>query len=237
MIKVSIIIPTLNNLESCLIPCCEKIKEYCYLEDKEIIIVANGCTDGTREYVESLGKSFKLLWFDKPLGYSKANNEAIKIAKGEYVLLLNNDCWLLDQPKDFAINMMLAPFADLDVGIVGPKMIKSAEANNRAFVIFFCAMIRKAVFDKIGLLDECFGVGSGEDIDFCIRAEKAGYKLAYAGERFQNGNPWSHDGEATTLPIFHPGEKTVHNTDLVHDFGSTYVKNMKIIAERYGSEA
>ncbi len=237
MIKVSIIIPTLNHCEDLLKPCCESIVKYCNLEDKEVIVVANGCTDGTREYVESLGNPFKLLWYDKPLGFAKANNVALKEAKGKYVLLLNNDCWLLEQEKDNVINMLLEPLEkDEKVGIVGPKMLKCAPAGNRDFVIFFCVMIRKAVFDKIGLLDERFGVGSGEDIDFCIKAVDAGYSLAYAGERKHTGNPWSHDGMTSTLLVFHPGEKTVHDKTLVQNWEETYKRNLKILAERYGSK-
>lgn len=67
--KTSIIIPTYNHLEDCLKPCLESIIKNTDLTDLEVIVVANGCTDGTKEYVESLGDSFKLLWFDEPLGY------------------------------------------------------------------------------------------------------------------------------------------------------------------------
>ena len=43
---------------------------------------------------------------------------------------------------------------------------------------FFCVMIRKQVFQKIGLLDENFGLGFFEDDDFCVRASSQGFKLA-----------------------------------------------------------
>lgn len=232
--KVSIIIPTYNHLDDLLKPCLEAIIKYCNLEDKEVIVVANGCTDGTREYVESLGEPFRLLWYDEPLGYARANNAALKVIKGEYVLLLNNDAILLDQPKDMLIDMLLQPFLnDPAVGIAGPKIITSEEAGNRDFVIFFCAMIKREVFKKIGLLDESFGVGSGEDIDFCIRAEEEGYSVVEAGERSYNGNPYSHDGKSTNLPLFHAGEGTVHDTNLVKDFGDIYLNNMEVLRKRY----
>jgi GT2 family glycosyltransferase len=50
-------------------------------------------------------------------------------------------------------------------------------------------MIKREVFDKIGLLDEQFGLGYHEDVDFCIRAEDAGYKLLETG----------------SFPIYHRG--------------------------------
>ena len=38
-------------------------------------------------------------------------------------------------------------------------------------------MIHRKVFDKIGLLNEEYGVGGGEDTEFCIEAEKAGFEV------------------------------------------------------------
>jgi GT2 family glycosyltransferase len=228
MIKVSIVIGTLNHLDDCLKPCCEAIQKYCNLDDKEIIIVANGCTDGTKDYVESLGAPFKLLWFDEPLGYAKANNEGIKASQGEYILLLNNDAFLKEQPKDTVIKMHLDKFENPNVGIVGP--IKSHnKALDRDFIIFFCAMIKREVFDKIGYLDESFGKGSGEDIDFCIRAEEAGYELEVAGEMTGRG-----DGTIIgTVPILHKGEATVHDKSIIEDWDSIFYRNMKTVEERY----
>jgi GT2 family glycosyltransferase len=225
-IKVSIVIGTLNHLEDCLKPCCEAIQKYCNLEDKEVIIVANGCTDGTRAYVQSLGRPFKLLWYDDALGYSKANNEGIKIARGEYVLLLNSDAFFLEQTKDTAIDMLLEPFEkNPKVGIAGPTLSVSPSIQ-RAFIIFFCAMIKKEVFDKIGLLDEAFGKGAGEDTDFCVKAVAAGYELAVAG-RMDSRGP---EGIIGSVPIWHRGEATVHDFS---DWDDHFENNTKLLVARY----
>ena len=225
-IKVSIIIGTLNHLEDCLKPCCEAIQKYCNLEDKEVIIVANGCTDGTREYVQSLGPPFKLLWSDEALGYSRANNEGIKIARGEYVLLLNSDAFFLEQTKDTAINMLLEPFEkNPKVGITGPTLSVSPSIQ-REFIIFYCAMIKKDVFARIGLLDDVFGKGAGEDTDFCIKAVAAGYELAVAG-RMDSRGP---EGIIGSVPIWHRGEATVHD---FADWDDHFDSNTKILMARY----
>lgn len=45
---------------------------------------------------------------------------------------------------------------------------------------FFCVRIPYAIIDTIGLLDEGFGRGGGEDYDYCLRAILAGYGVQYA---------------------------------------------------------
>jgi len=45
------------------------------------------------------------------------------------------------------------------------------------FAVFFCVMIDRKVFDTIGYLNEEYGTGSGEDMEFCILAEAAGFEV------------------------------------------------------------
>ena len=232
--KVSIVIATYNHLEDCLKPCCEAIKKYVNLEDKEVIIVANGCKDGTREYVESLGEPFKLLWYNEALGFPRANNEGIKIAKGEYILLLNNDAFLLEQEKDALVGLHLERFMkNPKVGIVGPIKAHNKQLN-RSFIVFFCAMVKRAVFDKIGYLDEVFGTGSSEDIDFCIRAQEAGYEIAVAGET--NPEKLGEGFVVGSVPIYHKGEVTVHDKTLIPDWDKTFENNLEILAKKYNKK-
>ncbi len=229
--KVSIVIGTLNHLEDCLKPCCEAIQKYCNLDDKEVIIVANGCTDDTKNYIESLGEPFRLLWFDKPLGYSRANNEGIRVAKGEYVLLLNNDAFLIEQKKDALINMHLEHFIrNPKMGVVGPIKSFSPSAG-RDFIVFFCAMIKRKLFDELGLLDEIFAEGAGEDTDFCIRAVDAGYEIAVAGQ--MTGHAPEKGLVIGSVPIYHKGEVTVHDKELVSNWDEIFERNSNILKNKY----
>ncbi|MFA5746191.1 MAG: glycosyltransferase, partial [archaeon] len=125
MPKCSIVIPTFNHCDDLLKPCLESIRKYTDLSMVEVIVVANGCKDNTREYVESLGDPFKLLWFDEGLGYTKATNEGMKIATGEYIIPLNNDVQILDlgQGHNKWLNDLLKPFeTDESIGITGPML-------------------------------------------------------------------------------------------------------------------
>ena len=85
--KLSIITLTYNKLKY-----TKKYVEslFKYTKDFELIIVDNGSTDGTREYLKSLD-NIKLILNDENVGFSKGNNQGLEIAEGEYIAFLNND--------------------------------------------------------------------------------------------------------------------------------------------------
>lgn len=58
---------------------------------------------------------------------------------------------------------------------VGFKILKSS-----AMLAFFCVMFKREVIEKVGLLDEDFGVGLADDDEYCYRIHKAGFRLALA---------------------------------------------------------
>jgi glycosyltransferase involved in cell wall biosynthesis len=119
---ISIIIPTYNHLSDCLKPCCESIIRHASPDQIEVIVVANGCTDGTEEYIRSLGEPFKLISLSKPAGYPRAVNTGLKLATGDYIVLLNNDTVILDSPKDAWLNILKEPFNLIPTcGITGPS--------------------------------------------------------------------------------------------------------------------
>lgn len=225
--KTSIIIGTYNHCEDLLKPCCEALVEYTNLEDKEIIIVSNGSKDNTKEYVESLGKPFKLLWFNDPLGYSKANNEGIKVAIGDYIILLNNDAFLLPQEKDTWINMLLEPFRDEKVGITSP--IKGHNvASNELFMMFFCVMIKKEIIEKIGLLDESFKSGC-EDVDFSIRVKNSGYDIVQVPVT-KDSILWRDNNFIGGFPVHHLGQRTIKE---MPEFYETQIANNELLVKKH----
>jgi len=230
--KISIVIPTYNHCDDLLKPCIDSIIKYTDLSDIEVIISANGCKDNTKEYVESLGEPFKLVWNEDAIGYSRATNAGIEISKGDYILLLNNDVILLEQQKNTWIDMLLEPFKDSSVGITGPLKGPSSPAG-RDFIIFFCCMIKREVFNKIGLLDIIFGVGGGEDTDFCIKAENIGYKtIQVPNQTLSSDEKFLVGG----FPIYHKGEATVHDPNCVSGWSEIFETNSRILAERYNHQ-
>lgn len=201
--KVSIVIPTYNHCSDLLSPCLESVLKYTDLNDTEIIVVANGCTDNTQEYLAD--KPIKLVWSDELLGYTKAVNEGIGASTGEYIILLNNDVVLLEQKKHKWIDILLEPFSDPLVAITGPMKSYCPYAQ-RDMIIFFCACIKREIFDKFGLLDEVFSPGWGEDTDLCCKVTDAGYKIVQV---CPSDKYYEHNRMIGEFPIYHKGGETL----------------------------
>lgn len=240
--KYSIVIPTYNHCNDLLKPCIDSILKYTNMRHVELIISANGCTDNTREYLNDLSSKFKSLgfeenlkvvWHDQPLGYAKATNVGIQAATTEYLILLNNDTILLAQAKDLWLDMLVNPFTKnsrcgISCIIKGPS-----EPAGRDFAVFFCVMVHRKVFNKIGLLNEEYGVGGGEDTEFCIEAENAGFEVCQclditwsAGSSMFTGN----------FPIYHKGEGTMFDANLVPNWGDIFLENSLRLAKKYNYE-
>jgi len=93
--NLSIVIVNWNTKEI-LKDCIDSIFKNRGGVDLETIIIDNGSSDGSSEKIEELIKKYpairiKLVRNKENLGFSKANNQAIRIAKGRYILLLNSD--------------------------------------------------------------------------------------------------------------------------------------------------
>lgn len=233
--RISIIIPTYNHCDDFLKPCIESIlNQTPDMTNIKIIVVANGCKDNTKEYLDSIkGKDIDYLWFDNGIGYTKATNEGIKYIYNEtdYFLLLNNDTMMTDTNW---LKMLLDKFNnDNKMGIVGGMTLPDSYTGlNIDFVLFYCALIKKEVFEKIGLLDEIFNPGFMEDVDFNIKAISNGFKI------FGYINGWNIKTQKREghFPCYHKGEGTMHDGNLVVGWNEQTKKNIEIINKRYNKK-
>lgn len=209
-VKYSIIIPTCNHLEDCLKPCVESILKTTEFDNVEVIIIANGCTDGTKDYVSSLNENFSIIWNDKLIGFSKAVNLGIKHSKGEYIILLNNDVIILDWGNNNRwIKQLEEPFLkDEQLAISGPKYAEIPPILY-GYLEFWCAMIKKKIVEEIGFLDEIF-----TDADFCIRTQIKRY----------------HIKTVENMSIYFDG-KNISQSDYSNEISE---RNKKILVEKYG---
>lgn len=203
---ITIVIPNYNG-NKYLRDCLESIYKQTYT-DYEIIIIDNGSTDGSYEWL-SVYKDIIFQQLDKNYGFSRAVNEGIKFAKGEYVLLLNNDTEICQgfleallevmekDQKIFGVSSKMIQYHDKtlidDAGdeytVVGwgykrgdGNSINDFTKEERVFsACAGAALYRKEVFDKIGYFDENF-FAYMEDVDISYRANIYGYKNMYAPE-------------------------------------------------------
>ncbi|MGE5544092.1 MAG: glycosyltransferase, partial [Bacillota bacterium] len=204
----SIVILTHNELEYTR-RCVESIQKHTN-EPYELIFVDNGSSDGTLEYLQSLSDA-RVITNPINLGFGAGCNQGMSAAKGEYIVLLNNDTVVTEGWLTRMINWVEADPSVGMVGprsnyVVGPQMVNpvpygddlsrmhefaakfSAENAGTSFQVLrlvgFCVLIKRAVIEKIGGFDERFGKGNFEDDDFCIRAGMAGFKLLVCNDVF-----------------------------------------------------
>lgn len=105
MIDLSIIIVSFNT-KKFLKKCVNSIFESSGSFSFEIIVVDNASTDRTVEDLRGLKKKIKIIENSVNLGFSKANNQGIKIAKGRYLLFLNPDTEVYPDSLSYMIKFM-----------------------------------------------------------------------------------------------------------------------------------
>lgn len=198
MKEVSVVIGVHNNLpytEKCLDSIRDTKNEESVV--KEIIIVENGSSDRTREWLEQEKKNrsnWKILLFDEALGYARAYNRGIQQAACDYIVLLNNDTEVKDKWLD-----LLCSYSEVDrVKIAGPVM-------SAGFIHGFCWIIKKENFHRYGLFDESYGLAYCEDNDFQNRVS-ADSGLFYAP--IKDINLSEKNMTELNWPIIHHLEKT-----------------------------
>jgi GT2 family glycosyltransferase len=131
---VSILIPTKDKYEY-IERCISSIFEKTTYQNFEVIIMDTGSTEKrTLKYYESLKSNPKIrfLHWDKRFNYSAVNNFGVKHAKGDYILLLNNDTKVITPTW---IEGMLEHAQRKEIGAVGAKLLYPNDTIQHAGVI------------------------------------------------------------------------------------------------------
>lgn len=174
----------------------------------ELVLVDNGSTDGTIEYLHRLQAeqpNVQVIYNSSNRGFAAGNNQGAQVARGKYLLFLNNDVvvssgWLGNlvtalerHPRIGAVGPMTnkisgrqayshIPYAEEDLnGFHTFARQVSQAANNKVTPRYrlagFALLMPKALFTELGGFDESFGTGNFEDDDLCLRIRTKGYRL------------------------------------------------------------
>lgn len=133
--EISIIVLTYNQHTSYTIPCIESLLQTTP-KNCEIILVDNGSTDGTVEWMQQLSyPHLTVIDNKKNLGYAAGNNVGLKKAKGEFIILLNNDTllppgWLEPLIEPLKHNKKLGLIGPVTNRIGSPQQIVLPGYNN-----------------------------------------------------------------------------------------------------------
>ena len=179
------------------------------LDDLEVIVVDNGSTDGSDDLLEDrFGVRIRLLRNGRNLGFGAGNNAGMRVARGRYLLLLNNDA--VAAPS-MVREMVAVAEADPRTGMVSARVLdherrdvidtvghllypdglnrgrgrlerdhgQYAACRRALFPSGAAALYRRAMLDEIGLFDERFFL-YGDDAELGLRGRVAGWSCALA---------------------------------------------------------
>jgi GT2 family glycosyltransferase/Flp pilus assembly protein TadD len=242
---VSIIILTFNQIEYTRKCVASIIKNT--PEPHEIIFVDNGSTDGTGAWLKQLiaeNRNYRLVENGANRGFAVGNNCGISNARGNFVLLLNNDTVVTE---GWLRRLIEASEQDDRIGIVGPRSnnvpgpqrVEGVGYNPETLegledfsermaerwrgrsmphwrIVGFCMLIKRKVIERIGGLDPRFAIGNFEDDDYCLRAHLAGFGARIAENCF----------------VHHFGAQTFKGNGLDHS--ATMDHNWRIFKNKWG---
>jgi GT2 family glycosyltransferase/2-polyprenyl-3-methyl-5-hydroxy-6-metoxy-1,4-benzoquinol methylase len=209
--QASIIVVTFNNLALNRL-CLDSIYARTDWPNYEVIVVDNASTDGTPQYLreqERTRPNLRVVLNESNLGFAAANNIGLKLATGEYVVLLNNDtvvsrAWLTNMIRHLAANPrigLIGPvtneigneakipvgysrLADMPAWAARHARAHDGQTFDISMLAMFCVATRRQVVEQVGLLDERFGLGMFEDDDYTRRLKDAGYTCVCALDAF-----------------------------------------------------
>jgi len=202
---VSIVIPVFNKIEY-TVACLRSIAEHASATPFEVIVVDDGSSDATQERLAQI-EGIRVHRNERNLGFVGSCNAGAALARGEFVLFLNNDTQVTPDWLD-ALTRCFAE--EPDAGLVGAKLVyPDGRLQEAGGIVFrdgsgwnygrfgdpadprydfrreadYCSgaaiMIRRAFFDELGGFDTRYAPAYYEDTDLAFAVRAAGKKVFF----------------------------------------------------------
>jgi GT2 family glycosyltransferase len=241
-IQTSVVITSCDNFETTTGPCLKSMLEDKEKGAFEIIVVDNGSLDNTPEKAGELAageENVRLVINKSNRGFAGGNNDGARIARGNILMFLNSDT-IVPQGTIGKLTRLL--FDHPEWGMLGPVSNQAGNeqkiftrSENQDDIIregeewcarsksdyfrserldFFCVAIRKSAFNMLGGLDERFGLGYYEDVDYSIRANMAGISMIFTEDCFvyhSGGKSFSKMGREGVRRLMRENEKAFND--------------------------
>src|SRR5436305_1746521 len=205
-IKTSVVIPVFNKVEFTF-QCLRSLVRELNFDDTEVIVVNNASTDETRELLSHFGDLVRVIDNDTNRGFVDACNQGASVARGKYLVFLNNDTVVLPGWLDALVETIES---NESVGAVGSMFLypdgriqeagailwsngetlrygrgRSSEDRRFTFAreVDYCSgaslLVRKDLFERLGGFDRRYAPAYYEDADICMGVRSLGFKVIY----------------------------------------------------------
>ena len=242
--SLSIVVVTYNNVHLTAL-CLASLQAQKPWPRCEIVVVDNGSTDETADYlrhVEAHSEGVRVILNRENLGFAAANNQALRDVSSDYVVLLNNDTIVThgslaalirhlhgdgslglvgpvtnNVGNEARIHVGYSSLADLASWSEGWMRDHDGETFDIPMAAMFCVASRRDVLERVGLLDERFGIGLFEDDDYSRRVREAGYRVACARDSY-----------------VHHWRRAAFNRMPTQDYQQLFDRNRRAFEEKWG---
>lgn len=181
-IKVSVIVPTYNRIKLLKKQVQALLNQTIGREDFEILIVNDGSSDGTKEYLDGVQKNHSnvYVFHHKNGGPAHARNTALAVARGAVIAFTDDDCevdqnWLFVILKEFKTGLVgLQGLTYTDREDITPFTHQIDNEKGHNSIPTCNAAYRKDLLIEIGGFDETFPYPHNEDADVGWQMQEKG---------------------------------------------------------------
>ena len=148
MIDVSFIIVSYNTKEL-LLDCLNSLLQKTTAISYEVIVVDNDSQDGSIEMLADFGEDIRIVSLSENVGFGRANNEGIKVARGRNIFLLNPDTLLINNAVK-----VLSDFLDehVQVAVCGGNLYMRSMSPTHSYMMRLPSLggeVNMMLFDRI----------------------------------------------------------------------------------------